>query len=95
MHSTSGSNRPSRTNAAERRARGADERRRTAEPAPSSPEGLIDRHVEDARRQLAEGREQLKQARRRVVQLEDAVANWERLAGELRAGRRNGSPASR
>jgi phage shock protein A len=71
------------------------ERRRTAEPPPSSPERLIERHVEDARRQLAEGREQLKQARRRVVQLEDAVANWERLAGELRAGRRNGSAASR
>jgi hypothetical protein len=52
-----------------------------------SPELLIGRHVENARRQLADGRERLKGARRRVVQLEDALCGWERLAGEMRAMR--------
>lgn len=50
-----------------------------------SPELMIGRHVENARRQLDEARERLKAARRRVVQLEDALTNWERLSGELRA----------
>jgi hypothetical protein len=50
-----------------------------------SPELLIARHIENARQQLLEGRERLKQARRRVVQLEEALSSWERLAGELRA----------
>ena len=49
-----------------------------------SPETLIQRHVDSARRQLAEAREQLKAARRRVVQLEDALCNWERFAAEVR-----------
>jgi hypothetical protein len=60
------------------------ERRRTATSEAVSPEALIERHVEGARRQLAEARERLKAARRRVVQLEDALCNWERLAAELR-----------
>jgi hypothetical protein len=60
--------------------------RRISEAPPTvSPELLIGRHVENARQQLLEGRERLKQARRRVVQLEDALSSWERLAGELRA----------
>jgi hypothetical protein len=60
-------------------------RRQTETPAPVSPELLIGRHVENARQQLVDGRERLKVARRRVVQLEDALSGWERLAGELRA----------
>jgi hypothetical protein len=63
------------------------ERRKTVIPESVSPEDLIRRHVEDARVQLAEGRERLKAARRRVVQLEDALCHWERLAGEMRAMR--------
>jgi hypothetical protein len=60
------------------------DRRQTASSPSVSPEVLVERHVENARRQLAEARERLKGARRRVVQLEDALANWERFAGELR-----------
>ncbi len=60
------------------------ERRQTAAPEPVTPEALIERHVESARRQLADAREKLKAARRRVVQLEDALCNWERFATELR-----------
>jgi len=56
-------------------------------PSTVSPEALIERHVENARHQLADGRERLKAARRRVVQLEEAVHNWERLAAEMRANR--------
>lgn len=63
------------------------ERRHMATPECVSPEDLIARHIENARVQLAEGRERLKSARRRVVQLEDAVCQWERLAGEMRATR--------
>jgi hypothetical protein len=62
------------------------ERRQSATSPAVSPEALVQRHVEDARRQLAEARERLKAARRRVVQLEDAVGNWERFAAELREG---------
>jgi hypothetical protein len=68
------------------------ERRQTAAPDSVSPEALIQRHVENARRQLAEARENLKAARRRVVQLEDALCNWERFAAELRR-ERGGRPA--
>jgi hypothetical protein len=46
----------------------------------ASPERLVIHNVEGARRQLHEARESLKNARRRVVQLEDAVRNWEELA---------------
>jgi hypothetical protein len=60
------------------------ERRQTVSSEAVSPEALIERHVESARRQLAEARERLKAARRRVVQLEDALCNWERFAAELR-----------
>lgn len=60
------------------------ERRQTAAPETVSPEELIGRHVESARRQLADARENLKAGRRRVVQLEDALCNWERFAAELR-----------
>jgi uncharacterized membrane protein YccC len=63
------------------------ERRQTVAPDPVSPEELIARHVENARRQLAEARENLKASRRRVVQLEDALSNWERFAAELRETR--------
>ncbi|MGZ4689187.1 MAG: hypothetical protein ACXVKA_04430 [Acidimicrobiia bacterium] len=59
-----------------------------------SPERLIERHVEDARRQLAEGRERLKAARRRVVQLEEALENWERLRIEMHEGRMRRVPRS-
>jgi hypothetical protein len=73
------------------------ERRTTATPADPlsresvSPEVLIERHVDSARRQLADARENLKAARRRVVQLEDALCNWERFATELRRSRGNTS----
>jgi hypothetical protein len=68
----------------------AERRQSTASPS-VSPEVLVERHVENARRQLAEARERLKAARRRVVQLEDAVGNWERFAAELRNGRDPGA----
>ncbi len=58
---------------------------RDAPPEPVSPENLVARHIENARDQLAVGREHLKRARRRVVQLEDALGNWERLGAEVRA----------
>ncbi len=60
------------------------ERRQTRGNESVTPEELIQRHVENARRQLAEARENLKAARRRVVQLEDALCNWERFATEMR-----------
>ena len=60
------------------------ERRQTRVNEAVTPEELIERHVENARRQLAEARESLKAGRRRVVQLEDALANWERFAAEVR-----------
>ncbi|MGZ4800342.1 MAG: hypothetical protein ACXVL8_15420 [Acidimicrobiia bacterium] len=66
----------------------AAERRQTPPSEAISPEILIERHVENARRQLADARENLKAARKRVVQLEDALCNWERFAAELRQGRR-------
>jgi hypothetical protein len=62
------------------------ERRQTPTSHSVSPEVLIERHVENARRQLADARETLKAARRRVVQLEDALGSWERFAAELRRG---------
>jgi hypothetical protein len=65
----------------------AAERRQTVGDDGVSPETLVQRHVDSARRQLAEAREQLKAARRRVVQLEDAVGNWERFATEVREQR--------
>ncbi len=68
------------------------DRRQTATPASVRPEVLVERHVENARRQLAEARERLKAARRRVVQLEDAVGNWERFAVELRQTYGNDTP---
>jgi hypothetical protein len=69
------------------------ERRQTAASPSVTPEVLVERHVENARRQLAEARERLKAARRRVVQLEDAVCNWERFAAELRQDRDRGASA--
>jgi len=63
------------------------ERRQTPASDAVSPEQLIARHVDSARRQLADARENLKAARRRVVQLEDALCNWERFATELRRDR--------
>jgi hypothetical protein len=67
------------------------ERRQTVVPDSVSPETLIERHVDSARRQLLDARENLKAARRRVVQLEDALCNWERFAAELRRGHGNGA----
>lgn len=66
-----------------------DRRHRSLPSAPvPSAERLVVHHVEAARAQLAEARERLKAARRRVVELEDAVSNWEELANEvLRRGR--------
>ena len=68
------------------------ERRQTPASPAVSPEALVERHVESARRQLADARERLKAARRRVVQLEDALGNWERFAAELRRAAENGIP---
>ena len=68
------------------------ERRQTAASPSVQPEVLVERHVENARRQLAEARERLKAARRRVVQLEDVVGNWERFAADLRNSYGNGTP---
>jgi len=70
------------------------ERRQTKNSEAVSPEALIERHVENARRQLADARENLKAARRRVVQLEDALRNWERFAAELRRSRGSGPSPS-
>lgn len=57
-----------------------------------TPERLLANQIEATRRQLDEARERLKSDRRRVVQLEEAVAHWERFACELLARReRNGS----
>ena len=47
-----------------------------------SPSDLITRHLENAHKQLDTAREQLRQARRRVVQLEEAVTNWDQLRQE-------------
>ncbi|HEY3722630.1 MAG TPA: hypothetical protein VGN59_04620 [Acidimicrobiia bacterium] len=66
------------------------DRRQTRANEAVTPEELIERHVENARRQLAEARENLKAARRRVVQLEDALCNWERFAEEMRRTRGDG-----
>jgi hypothetical protein len=67
-------------------------RDRRVQPLPdspgASPERIVVHQVEQARLQLAEARERLKAARRRVVELEDAVRNWEEIANEvLRRGR--------
>lgn len=70
------------------------ERRQTVSSPTVSPETLVSRHVENARRQLAEARERLKAARRRVVQLEDALQNWERFAAELREAHDPGAPSA-
>lgn len=72
----------------------APERRQTVGEEPVSPEALIARHVENARRQLADARESLKAARRRVVQLEDALCNWERFAAEIRRSADGGPTAA-
>lgn len=51
--------------------------RRTPHPPPhASAADLVDAHVSAARSQLAVARDDLTDARRRVVQLEEAVANW-------------------
>jgi hypothetical protein len=70
----------------------AQERRQTVSSPSVSPDTLVARHVENARRQLAEARERLKAARRRVVQLEDALGNWERFAAEVRNAHDPGAP---
>jgi uncharacterized membrane protein YccC len=67
-------------------------RERRVQPLPAtptaSPERLVVHQVEQARAQLADARERLKAARRRVVELEDAVANWEEFANEVLRRRR-------
>jgi hypothetical protein len=72
----------------------SQERRQTASSPSVSPQTLVGRHVDNARRQLAEARERLKAARRRVVQLEDALQNWERFAAELREAHDPGAPSA-
>jgi hypothetical protein len=67
--------------------------RTDAAPAPLSPSDLLDRHLDNARRQLDDAREQLRQARRRVVQLEEAVGNWELLRRDALARERERTDA--
>lgn len=59
------------------------ERRGTTFERALSPEHLILHQIQQTRRQLTEARERLKAARKRVVQLEDAVSNWEQIAGQF------------
>ncbi|MBM3676231.1 MAG: hypothetical protein FJW88_15080 [Actinobacteria bacterium] len=80
---------------------------RRRQPAPysdaPSPELLLANQIEATRVQLEDARSCLRDARRRVVQLEEALTHWERLATQILArrereginGRRNGNhPAS-
>jgi hypothetical protein len=60
------------------------ERRLDTPRRPLSPEQLLARQIDAARRQLADAREDLKQGRMRVVELEEAVSNWESFAQDLR-----------
>ena len=50
----------------------------------ATPEDLVDAHLGAAERQLALAREHLIAARRRVVALEEAVANWTEFARAAR-----------
>lgn len=52
-----------------------------------SPECLLANQIDSTRDQLADARESLKGARRKVVQMEEALANWEHIACELLARR--------
>jgi hypothetical protein len=56
------------------------ERRRLRVPTAATPEQLVDAHLGAAQRQLAIARDHLIAARRRVVALEEAVANWAEFA---------------
>lgn|GEM_PF-2860355 len=49
----------------------------------TSPRPLVLANLAAARHQLADARDNLKAGRRRVVQLEDAVVNWEAFAAQL------------
>lgn len=52
------------------------DRRTSRYPADLTPRELVEAQLRAAQCQLAQARESLIAARRRVVQLEDAVANW-------------------
>ena len=52
------------------------DRRSSRFPADLSPREMVEAQLRAAQCQLAAARESLIAARRRVVQLEDAVANW-------------------
>lgn len=60
---------------------------RRREVAELSPECVLANQIDATRDQLADAREMLKSARRRVVQMEEAVANWDHIACELLARR--------
>jgi hypothetical protein len=62
------------------------ERRLAAPKRPLSPEELLERQIDAARGQLSDARDDLKASRMRVVELEEALANWESFAAELRRG---------
>jgi hypothetical protein len=64
----------------------SSERRLSTPRRTLSPEQLLARQIEAARRQLADARDDLKQSRMRVVELEEAVSNWESFAADLRRG---------
>ncbi len=66
-----------------------DDRRSNARSAGDnlSPECLLANQIDAARDQLGDARERLKGARRKVVQMEEALANWEHIACELLARR--------
>ena len=60
------------------------ERRRNRTRGLDSPHSLVLANAVTSRQQLHDARENLKAGRRRVVQLEDAVANWDDLAAQLK-----------
>jgi hypothetical protein len=62
------------------------ERRRYRTRDVDSPAASVLANVATSREQLDDARENLKASRRRVVQLEDAVANWKEIAAQLPAG---------
>ena len=63
--------------------------RRRFRPDSETPRQLALASLAGSRHQLADARENLKAGRRRVVQLEDAVANWEVVAAQLPGSSQN------
>ena len=68
---------------------GTQRDRRRFRPDSETPRQLALASLAGSRHQLADARENLKAGRRRVVQLEDAVANWEAVAAQLPDSSRN------